>query len=299
MFDVHPPPMHSMTGFGRGSAQAGNWLANVEAGSVNRKQAEVVVQLPRELSGLEAGVRRIVLEQVSRGRVSVSIVLEQSGDRSAAMTVDAALVKALHEAFREISVLTGEDVLPAAADYLRQPGLITTGTADVDPEAVWQAVEPALRDAVAALVSMRADEGAHLKTDFEQRLGTLAGFAAAIATAAEGRPARQRELLMKRLRDSGLDLDPADERVVKEIALFADRCDVSEELTRLDSHFTKFREYLGANEASGRSLDFLCQELFREFNTIGSKANDASIAQTVVEAKTELEKIREQVQNVE
>jgi uncharacterized protein (TIGR00255 family) len=120
-----------------------------------------------------------------------------------------------------------------------------------------------------------------------------------IASEAPGRMGRQRELLSKRLRDAGLELDPSDERVTKEIALFADRCDVSEELTRLGSHFAKFLDYLEASEPSGRALDFLCQELFREFNTIGSKANDASIAQTIVEAKTELEKIREQVQNVE
>ena len=106
-------------------------------------------------------------------------------------------------------------------------------------------------------------------------------------------------MLGRRLRDAGLDLDPADERVVKELALFADRCDVSEELTRLDSHFAKFRDYLEAADAPGRALDFLCQEMFREFNTIGSKANDSGIAQSVVEAKTELEKIREQVQNLE
>ena len=146
---------------------------------------------------------------------------------------------------------------------------------------------------------MRKTEGSHLKDDFLARLDTLTGFAGKIAADAPGRPIRQRELLAKRLRDSGLELDPADERVAKEIALFADRCDVSEEVTRLDSHFAKFREYLDSSEAQGRALDFLCQELFREFNTIGSKANDAVIAQTVVEAKTELEKIREQVQNVE
>ena len=116
---------------------------------------------------------------------------------------------------------------------------------------------------------------------------------------ATGRPQRQRELLLKRLGESGLEIDLNDERVVRELALFADRCDISEELTRLQSHFDKFRSYLDNGEPCGRPLDFLCQELFREFNTIGSKANDADIAQTVVEAKTELEKIREQVQNLE
>ncbi|MCB1132603.1 MAG: YicC family protein [Verrucomicrobiae bacterium] len=291
--------MQSMTGFGRGSAQAGEWLANVEAGSVNRKQAEVVVQMSREFSSLETEVRKTVLDRISRGRVNVSISLERAGGDSAVLKVDASLAKALHDAFREISILTGEDVLPAASDYLRHPGLIATGSTESDPQDAWRVIEPALRDAVEALVTMRSSEGAHLKADLEARIGTLAAFAARISTDAADRPARQRELLLKRLRDASLDLDPADERVVKEIALFADRCDVSEELTRLDSHFAKFREYLDGEEAPGRPLDFLCQELFREFNTIGSKANDAGIAQTVVEAKTELEKIREQVQNVE
>ena len=146
---------------------------------------------------------------------------------------------------------------------------------------------------------MRRAEGGHLKADFVERLDRLAGFARTIADDAPQRLPRQRELLHKRLRDTGLEMDLGDERLIKELALFADRCDVSEELTRLDSHFAKFREYLEADEAPGRALDFLCQELFREFNTIGSKANDAGIAQTIVEAKTEVEKIREQVQNVE
>ena len=138
-----------------------------------------------------------------------------------------------------------------------------------------------------------------LKADFLNRLQTLSGFAEKISLEAPARPIRQKEQLFKRLRDSGLELDPSDDRVLKELALYADRCDITEELTRLDSHFAKFREYLDAAEPPGRALDFLCQELFREFNTIGSKANDSSIAQTIVEAKTELEKIREQVQNIE
>jgi uncharacterized protein (TIGR00255 family) len=127
----------------------------------------------------------------------------------------------------------------------------------------------------------------------------LEKLAVGIAGIAPERPLRQRELLFKRLHEAGLEVDLSDERVAREIALFADRCDLSEELTRLASHFGKFRDYMAAAEPPGRALDFLCQEMFREFNTIGSKANDAAIAQTVVEAKTELEKIREQVQNVE
>ena len=288
-----------MTGFGRGSATTDTWLANIEIGSVNRKQAEVVVQMPRELSELEGRIRKKVLGVISRGRAQVSVNLERAQGTAAAIQVDTALAKAFHDAFNSLGKSIGQPLLPTASDYLRQPGIISTGGGEIDPETAWLAIEPAVDTALTGLSSMRETEGRHLKHDFLERLDTLKKFAATIAESAPGRPTRQRDMLAKRLRDLGLELDLADERVAKEIAIFADRCDISEEITRLDSHFAKFREYLDSNDASGRPLDFLCQELFREFNTIGSKANDAGIAQTIVEAKTELEKIREQVQNVE
>lgn len=288
-----------MTGFGRGSATKGAWQASVEISSVNRKQAEVVLQAPRELNELDARIRKVVLGVVSRGRIQVSINIERPQNAAEDFKIDPALALAFSKAFGELGRTIGYPVPPTASDFLRQPGIISTGTREIDAEAVWLAIEPALNDALKQLVAMRASEGEHLKADFWERLGVLHSFVRRIESEAPGRPKRQRELLMKRLRDSGLELDLADERVAKEIALFADRCDVSEEITRLDSHFVKFREYIQAAEPPGRALDFLCQELFREFNTIGSKANDASIAQTIVEAKTELEKIREQVQNVE
>jgi uncharacterized protein (TIGR00255 family) len=291
--------MHSMTGFGRGAAATDVWHATVEISTVNRKQAEVVVQAPRELIELESAIRKTVLGVVSRGRVQVAITLDRAAGAVAAIQVDGALARAFHAAFIELGQSVGHDVLPGAADYLRQPGILSIGTGEINTGEAWLAIEPALHAALTGLAAMRQSEGDHLKADFLVRLATLDGFAAKIASEAPARLPRQRELLAKRLRDAGLDLDPADERVAKELALFADRCDVSEELTRLDSHFAKFREYLDASEAPGRALDFLCQELFREFNTIGSKANDAGIAQTIVEAKTELEKIREQVQNLE
>ncbi len=293
------PTMHSMTGFGRGSAATDAWLASVEIGSVNRKQAEVVVQAPRELNELDARIRKAVLAVVSRGRIQVSVSVERPQAAVEAFHIAAGLALAFSTTFAELGRTVGYPVMPVAADFIRQPGIISAGNINVDAEAAWLAVEPALADALVQLAAMRLSEGEHLKTDFLARLDQLIAFARKIAAEAPDRPVRQRELLAKRLRDAGLELDTADERVLREVALFADRCDVSEEITRLDSHFAKFREYLDAPEPPGRALDFLCQELFREFNTIGSKANDASIAQTIVEAKTELEKIREQVQNVE
>ena len=288
-----------MTGFGRGSAATGAWLAKVELSTVNRKQAEVVVQLPRELAEIDGRVRKQVQSAVSRGRVQVTVSLEHAQGCPATVRLDATLARAFELAFDELGEVIGRKVLPSAADYLRQPGVLAIGSREMDAETAWAAIKPALQEALTQLTAMRTREGADLLADFAARLDTLDALTQRIASSAPERPGRQRDLLLKRLRDAGLDLDPADERVVKELALFAERCDISEELTRLTSHCTKFREYLAATEPPGRALDFLCQEIFREFNTLGAKANDASIAQTIVEAKTELEKIREQVQNVE
>ncbi|MES2995497.1 MAG: YicC/YloC family endoribonuclease [Verrucomicrobiota bacterium] len=291
--------MQSMTGFGRGFFSTGEWSAAVEVTSVNRKQAEVIVQLPREFSELESRVRKRAGAAVSRGRVQASIAMERSVDAAPEMKVDLSLAKAFAEAFAKISAATGNAVVPAAADFLRQPGIIISAGDQSGPEPAWAAIAPALETALATFTAMRTAEGGHLQEDLAARLDILGGHVAAISAEAPARPVRQRELLLKRLADAGLTLDVADERVLKEIALFADRCDISEELTRLDSHFKKFRSYLADDPAPGRALDFLCQEIFREFNTIGSKANDAGISHAIVEAKTELEKIREQVQNVE
>ncbi|MEI7910741.1 MAG: YicC/YloC family endoribonuclease [Verrucomicrobiota bacterium] len=288
-----------MTGFGRGCAVTDVWLAKVELSTVNRKQAEVVVQLPRELAELDASIRKHVQNTVSRGRVQVSVNLEHAQDCPAAVRVDATLASAFEAAFSQLSTLLDRQVLPDASDFLRQPGVLAIGSREMDAATAWTAIEPALHEALAQLTTMRSREGADLMADFTTRLDLLDALRQRIASAAPERPLRQRELLLKRLRELGLELDSGDERVLRELALFADRCDISEELTRLDSHCTKFREYMHAAEPPGRPLDFLCQEIFREFNTIGAKANDAAIAHTVVEAKTELEKIREQVQNVE
>ncbi len=291
--------MHSMTGFGRGSATSDEGTATVEIACVNRKQAEIVILGARELTELEPRIRKAALTTISRGRVQITVRFEPRSGEAASSRVDASRVSALLAAFESISKSAGRTIQPEAADFLRVPGLIDLGEGSLDPEAAWTAIDSALETALEQVLAMRLAEGADLARDLSTRLSTLEKTAAAIAALAPSRPERYRELLFKRLRDAKLDLDLADERVLREIALFADRCDISEETTRLDSHFRKFRGYMTGPEPAGRPLDFLCQEIHREFNTIGSKASDAAIAQLVVEAKTELEKIREQVQNVE
>lgn len=291
--------MHSMTGFGRGSAASDEGTATVEIACVNRKQAEIVVLGARELTELEPRIRKAALNAISRGRVQIAVKFEPRSGEISSARIDDGRVAALLSAFENISASAGRLVQPEAADFLRVPGLIDLGDGSLDTEAAWPAIESALEAALEQVLAMRLAEGADLAKDLAARLSALEKTASSIAGLAPSRPERYRELLFKRLRDAQLGLDLADERVLREIALFADRCDISEEITRLDSHFRKFRDYMTGPEPAGRPLDFLCQEIHREFNTIGSKASDAAIAQLVVEAKTELEKIREQVQNVE
>jgi uncharacterized protein YicC (UPF0701 family) len=266
--------MQSMTGFGRAEHASEGIIARVEIATVNRKQADIHFSLPRELGELEAGLKKTVLGVVSRGRVNISINLERASGNDESLNLDPSRAQALEAAFIELSDVLNRTVKLEASDFLRAPGVITFEDSGWDVEEARTAIEPALSTALEKLVEMRT-----------------------VATPKV--VARQRELLHNRLREADIDLDLNDERLLKEIAIFAERCDISEETTRLDSHIGRFREYLDSDEPVGRSLDFLCQELNREFNTIGSKANDSGIGQNVVGAKTELEKIREQVQNIE
>ncbi|MFK7849738.1 MAG: YicC/YloC family endoribonuclease [Akkermansiaceae bacterium] len=293
--------MQSMTGFGRGTHATSEWMATVEISSINRKQLEVIPNLPRSLQALESRVRKATLPHAARGRVQVAIRIERPEDAEVSkVRANLKLAQSLESAFLELSTAVGRGITPTSTDFLRLPGIFEVGDSqDLDPDTVWEVIEPAFNEAIHHWNMMRSTEGNHLLEDFLDRLKGLENLTQAITRHAPSRPERQRELLNKRLSDLGIALEDSDERLAKELAIFADRCDVSEELIRLDSHFSKFSEYLHSKEASGRSLDFLCQELLREFNTIGSKANDALIAQTIVEAKTELEKIREQVQNIE
>jgi uncharacterized protein (TIGR00255 family) len=185
------------------------------------------------------------------------------------------------------------------SELLRLPGVLGVEAEEANPEEAWPAIREALDAALNQWQQMRGTEGAHLRAEIEGRLATIEALLGRIAEKAPQVPELQRAALRQRLEQAGLPLPLDDERLLKEIALFADRTDVSEELARAASHLKQFRSYLGSGEAVGRSLDFLLQEFFREFNTMGSKCNHAGIAHDVVSAKTELEKIREQVQNLE
>ena len=279
--------MNSMTGFGRAVAQTDRYNILVEISGVNRKQTEIAVNVPRSYAEWDAPVRSIVQGAVSRGRVGVSVSVERLAEADGSLQLDE----------NKLASLAG--LLNRASDLLRLEIIASTAEAALSPEEAWPVVEEALKAALKDFTAMRAAEGANLKADVLGKLDTLEQFRLSIAEHAPSVPVRLREAMLKRLAEADLSVSADDERIIREVALFADKCDISEEITRLSSHFDQFRTLCGSSAPAGRPLDFLCQEIFREFNTIGAKANDSTLAHLVVAAKTELEKIREQVQNIE
>ena len=291
--------MKSMTGYGRAEVTSGNWHLSVEVSAVNRKQTDIVINLPSRLVELEPEVRSRVLAAISRGRVNLRVGLEAGASGAAALVVDEQLARRYLDSIRRLAAETGTGLNLSASDLFRAPGVFRLEESEVEIEELREPLMKALDQSIAAMSAMQEREGAHLREDIEGRLESIGNLTAEIRQSAPVVVENYRRNLESRLRDSGLGIDTNDDRVLREIGLFAERCDITEELTRIDSHLNQFRSYFGGGEAVGRPLDFLCQELNRELNTIGSKANDAGIAQRIVRAKTELEKIREQVQNVQ
>ncbi|HSI61737.1 MAG TPA: YicC/YloC family endoribonuclease [Candidatus Saccharimonadia bacterium] len=291
--------MHSMTGFGRGEAIADGIVWRAEASSVNRKQLELVVGLPRELSELEIPLRNRCASRLSRGRVQVSISMDQGAASASKLRVDEALAQQYADALQHLAQKLHISPTLSLTEMTRWPGVFSIEQTSWTPELALPHLEKAVDAALTQMLAMRHAEGLNLKTDISTRLDALQVMLREARALSPQIIERQRDMLRQRLADAGLPLPLDDERLVKEIALFADRSDTTEEQTRAESHIAQFRTYMDSGEPVGRSLDFLSQELFREFNTMGSKANHAQLAQLVVRAKTELEKIREQVQNVE
>lgn len=291
----------SMTGRGAGAAVGRLGRVEVELSSVNRKQLDVDVGLPRFLSAYESRVLETVQSRLSRGRVTGEIrVTWAEAAQAAGAMVDLGLARATVGAVRAAAQKLDLPDDLKASDLLSLPGLVTFAHGERDLEALWPTVRQALEAALAKLRAMRKKEGAALGRDLRARLAALRKETAAIAARAPGVAETYRANLLKRIGDAlpGTDL-AGDERLLKEVALFADKADVAEELVRLDSHLAQADGLLKAGGVVGRALDFLVQEMGREINTVGSKANDGEIARRVVACKAELERFREQVQNVE
>jgi len=291
--------MRSMTGYGRGSArdEATGTAVEAEVAVVNRKNFDVQVAAPREWTGFDQVCDQWLRERFARGRAHVRVRAEREGE--AGLRWDEEAVRQSLDRLKAFALAEG---VPFEADgHLLLE--LAKSAAPADEASDWRAMETAVRQAVdeaaAAADAMRAREGEALARDLRERLDALEGTRRSLAEHAEDAPAAARDALFERLRRLGLDLDASDERVLKELAIHADRADISEESTRLASHLEQFREFLDASEPVGRRMDFLCQEIHRELNTIGSKAGRVAVTQGVIDGKNRLEQLREQVQNVE
>jgi uncharacterized protein (TIGR00255 family) len=293
--------MKSMTGYGWGEWSQKGYKVTVELSSVNRKQSEISVILPRELEVLEAQIRDAINHRIARGRITARVTLHAAeGKEASRVQLNRPLAKAYA---RELNRLARELQLSGAVPLdllVRAPGVLQMDDGLADAEEFWPATEKALAKALQMIVKMREREGAHLKKDLVERANLMRKAVARVRKQAPEVQKRYRQQLLDRLKSAGLSqIEATDERLLKEIVFFADRSDISEELARLESHFTQFDDCLKTEEPVGRTLDFLAQEMNREINTIGSKANDSNISRDVVVLKTELEKFREQAQYVE
>jgi uncharacterized protein (TIGR00255 family) len=291
--------LKSMTGFGRAEGDTTLGKVVVESRSVNHRYCDITIKLPKRLSLFENRVKEIIRSQLSRGKIDVSLRLDNLGEQKVQLSVDLDLAQQYYQVLhglKEKLHLKDEitlNLLAGAKD------LITAKEESGDVEPYWQEVLPILKQSLKGMDEMKRLEGESHTKDLQQRLEHIAKQLQMIK---EQFPSRLKDTL-SRLRDrlrsllEGMEVDPS--RFQQEVAFLAERTDITEEIVRAESHLAQFNTLLGGNEPVGRKMDFLLQEIHREVNTVSAKINDAEISQKVVEMKSELEKIREQVQNIE
>ena len=291
--------VRSMTGFGRSQQTVGGLNIQVELKSVNHRYFEYGSRIPRAYNFLDDKLKSFLQTRVSRGKVDVIVYIEAAGDATAEVTVDHAAAKATLEALTELRDTYGlkDDISTMA--LARMPDVLKTRPVELDEEAVWNAVKTVLEEATDRFVAMREAEGEKLKADVLSRADFILEKVAVVEERNPQTVKEHMEKVEKRMREL-LDTATVDEgRLLTEAALFADKIAVAEETVRLRSHIDQLHTLMDSKEAVGRKLDFLVQEMNREANTTGSKAQDLELARVVVDIKAELEKIREQIQNIE
>ncbi|HHW07938.1 MAG TPA: YicC family protein [Clostridia bacterium] len=289
----------SMTGYGRGQSQGCGKRVTAEMKSVNHRYLEIQVKLPKQYYALEERIRNLVKQHVSRGRVDVFLNVEETEESPRFVKVDKELAIAYYNSLKELGEFLKIPLNITLFELCQLPDIIEIQEAELDMEAFWPVLQEALLAAAEGLVAMRQVEGDALARDLLRRQQSILALVDRIDSRSQVMPALYQKRLQERLQDllAGVPVD--EQRLAMEVAILAERSAIDEELVRMRSHLTQLVSNLKAAEPVGRKLDFLVQELHREINTIGSKANDLEISQLVVEVKSELEKIREQVQNLE
>lgn len=288
----------SMTGFGTGRANADGEELSVEIRAVNHKYCEVKARLPRELSSLELALTRAIKQRLTRGAIDV-LVKRHTAASAGVPRVDTALAR---EYFRALQELAAELRVPqqmAVMDLASQPGVVRLEEREVSLDLATKAMLAAAGQALDSVTQMRRAEGEAIRADLSARLEAVESVAREIAALAPTAVEEYRRRISERVAElaKGVPIEP--QRLAQEVAFFGERTDIAEEMTRLASHIEQFRALLASEEPAGRKLEFLVQEMHREINTAGSKSQSSEITSRVVSAKAELERIREQVQNVE
>ena len=288
--------MRSMTGYGKCQLQRGTWEVTIELRAVNHRYLDVAMRLPRNLLFLEDGVRK-GLNQLVRGHVDVYVTVRQTEGASRVVEADTALAASYMEAAKAIrDAIDGVENDLTISRLMNLEGVTTLTESAMDEETVSALGQDALTGAIANLDDMRLREGENLRADLAEHLDKVAALREQVVVYAPKVVEEYRARLTDKL--SKLPIEPVDPaRLAQEVALMADKCAIDEELSRLNSHITQLRRYLDMQGETGKKMDFLIQEMNRETNTIGSKCSDAAIAQCVVDMKSEIEKLREQIQN--
>ena len=288
----------SMTGYGRGEyAQEGTGYV-VEIRSVNHRFCDITVKGPRELMQFEDRLRELIKKYASRGKIDVLITTAAGQGKHVDVDVDTALVKAYVEAFEKVNRECGTGIMLDAKTLMTIPGALTEKAAETDPEEVYAVLAEACARACKTFAEMRRTEGGKLAYVLRETGERISGLLEEVRERAPLIPAEYRAKLTDRLAELSLNqVDP--QRIAAEVAIYADKCSIDEEIARLDSHLSQLGTLLNSDAAVGRQLDFLVQEMNREVNTIGSKANDLALTKAVLAMKNEVEKLREQIQNVE
>ncbi len=293
--------LKSMTGFGQAARVADGYRIQVDMKSVNHRYCEIMVRMPREWFALEEGIKKAVQQSVNRGRVDLFVTIERENGGSVNVEINWPLVEGYIQAAEQIKNKVGISEPLSLSELLRIPEIMQfKDQGEEQKSSIEAGLRESVADALAQLTEMRSREGIHLQADLSERLAASETIFRDMLLQAPKVVEELKGKVRQRLQE--LLSDPAlfdENRFAMEVAVIADRSNIDEELTRLQSHFQQFRSLLQASEPVGRKMDFLIQEMNREVNTIGSKANSTTLAVHVVEMKAELEKIREQVQNLE
>lgn len=290
----------SMTAYGRGEHQLQKVHFVAEIRSVNSRYRDVHLRIGKDLQGIEKELKDLIAAKVRRGRIDVSIQAERSStEQPYDLELNAPLLEAYLQIFEQISEKYDIDPLPLMNSLNQMQDIIVVKRREADLEKLKPGYQGALREALESLEAMRIREGNVLEVDFRKRLDRLDRYAETIKERAPELIKEYRQRLQRNIAKLSEEIDIDENRLLQEVALFADRADITEELVRLKSHLAQFDTYLDKDQGLGRRLDFLLQEINREVNTLSVKASDTAISKVVVEMKAEIEKLREQVQNVE